>query len=162
MNKAEIIEFKLQPALKECSQHLLRLTAAWDEATSFESLQEGVVADLSDEQVRTLDQLVFRFGKLQDAIGTRLLPATLQLVQEWRDNEPFLDKLNRAEKLGILPSVEQWQLLRELRNQTAHEYPDQPELVRANLRRLIASVPVLEDVYKKMAAWTESYVLVRN
>jgi hypothetical protein len=51
--------------------------------------------------------LVFGFGRLQDAIGTRLLPAMLQLTQEWRDNEPFIDKLNRAEKLGMLPSAEQ-------------------------------------------------------
>ncbi|WP_137890796.1 hypothetical protein [Ramlibacter sp. 2FC] len=107
---------------------------------------------MGDDQVRTLDQLVFRFGRLQDAMGTRLLPALLQLTQEWRDDEPFLDKLNRAEKLGMLPSAEQWQLLRELLNQTAHEYPSQPELVRANLRRLVAQVPTLEQAHAQLAA----------
>ena len=80
------------------------------------------------------------------------------MIQEWYDNEPFLDKLNRAEKLKILPSVEQWQILRELRNQTAHEYPDQPELVRANLRRLIVSVPVLEETLIQFKTWIESYL----
>jgi len=35
----------------------------------------------------------------------------LQLTQEWHDSEPFIDKLNRAEKLGMLPSAEQWQML---------------------------------------------------
>ncbi|MBW2187698.1 MAG: hypothetical protein JRG71_15340, partial [Deltaproteobacteria bacterium] len=84
------------------------------------------------------------------------IPATLQLVQEWKDHEPFLDKLNRAEKLGILPSVEQWQLLRELRNQTAHEYPDQPERVRANLRMLIAQVLVLEKAHQQIINWVKS------
>ena len=158
MNRTEIVELKLRPALKECGLHRMRLHAAWEEAATFGPLKEPSVAEFTEEQVRTLDQLLFRFGKLQDAIGTRLLPATLQLVQEWRDNEPFLDKLNRAEKLGILPSVEQWQLLRELRNQTAHEYPDQPELVRANLRRLVASVPVLEEAHKQLAEFAESYI----
>jgi hypothetical protein len=95
--------------------------------------------------------LVFRFGRLQDAIGTRLLPAMLQLTQEWRDNEPFIDKLNRAEKLGMLPSAEQWQLLRELRNQSAHEYPAQPELVLLNLSRLVAHVPMLEQACDQLA-----------
>lgn len=153
MNRQEIIDLKLNPALKECEQHRLRLHGAWQEATLFEPIKGLSAGDFTDEQVRTLDQLIFRFGKLQDAIGTRLLPAILQLVQEWHDNEPFLDKLNRAEKLGILPSVEQWQLLRELRNQTAHEYPDQPELVRANLRRLISSVPVLVAAHKQLVDW---------
>ena len=36
----------------------------------------------------------------------------------------------------VLPSAEQWHLLRELRNQTAHEYPEKPELVLANLSHL--------------------------
>ena len=33
---------------------------------------------------------------------------------------------------------------RELRNQTAHEYPLQPEIVQLNLRRLAQHVPDLE------------------
>ena len=158
MNSLDIIELKLHPALKECQQHQLRLHAAWEEATTFSPLEKDSTEELTDDQVRTLDQLLFRFGKLQDTIGTRLLPATLQLIQEWYDNEPFLDKLNRAEKLKLLPSVEQWQILRELRNQTAHEYPDQPELVRANLRRLIVSVPVLEETFIQFKTWIESYL----
>lgn len=153
MTPQDIIAFKLQPALEECVMHRQRLHQAWLEASAFAALKEAAVTlPLSDEQVRTLDQLVFRFGRLQDAMGTRLLPALLQLTQEWHDDEPFLDKLNRAEKLGMLPSAEHWQLLRELRNQTAHEYPSQPELVRANLRRLVAQVPLLEQAHAQLAA----------
>ncbi len=153
MNRDEIISFKLKPALEECELHQRRLHNAWQEAVTFEPLQTGLMGELTEDQIKTLDQLLFRFGKLQDAIGTRLLPATLQLVEEWRDNEPFLDKLNRAEKLGILSSVEQWQLLRELRNQTAHEYPNQPEMVKANLARLLAQVPVLEEIHQRITEW---------
>jgi len=120
--------------------------------------KDGCSAEFSEVLVRILDQLLFRFGKLQDAIGTRFLPAILQLLKEWRDNEPFLDKLNRAEKLGILPSVDQWQQLRELRNLTAYEYPDQPELVQANLRRLIASVPAPESAHRQLADCAKSYI----
>ncbi len=159
MNNQEIITLKLQPALRECELHQLRLNNAWKEAVTFKALKENSEIELTEEQIRTLDQLLFRFSKLQDAIGTRLLPAALQLVQEWRDNEPFLDKLNRAEKLNILPSVDQWQLLRELRNQTAHEYPDQPDIVRSNLRQLITNVPVLEKATNQIVAWSQSQML---
>ncbi len=31
-----------------------------------------------------------------------------------QENEAFLDKLNRAEKLGLLYSVDQWQRLRRV------------------------------------------------
>ncbi len=151
MTDQEIVAFKLVPAMKECESHRARLNSAWGEAAEFPQLREGATDPLAESQIRTLDQLVFRFGKLQDAIGTRLLPAMLQLLQEWRDDEPFLDKLNRAEKLGMLASVEQWQWLRELRNQTAHEYPDNPALVLENLRRLVAHVPMLLALHLHLA-----------
>ena len=89
----------------------------------------------------------------------RLLPAALKLVQEWQDNEPFLDKLNRAEKMGMLPSVEQWQLLRELRNRTAHEYPDEPEIALSALRLLIAKVPVLKEAHSRIVSWNQTRIL---
>lgn len=152
MNQQAIIELKLLPALRECALHQARMSSAWVEAVDFSSLREGATDVLTEEEIRTLDQLVFRFGKLQDAIGTRLLPAMLQLVQEWQEGEPFLDKLNRAEKLGMLSSVEQWLWLRELRNQTAHEYPDNPAVMIENLRRLVAHVPALVAVYQHLAA----------
>ncbi len=151
MTPAEIIAFKLVPALAECASHLSRLQSAWLEAVDFPALQDGAKTTLTDSEIRTLDQLVFRFGKLQDAIATRLLAATLHVMQEWRDNEPFMDKLNRAEKLNILPSVDRWQLLRELRNQTAHEYSDNPALMLENLRRLVAHVPMLVALHEHLA-----------
>ena len=83
MNRQELMQFKLKPALKECALHQAHLQSAWREAVAFPALQtEAKDIDLTDSQIRTLDQLIFRFGKLQDAIGTRLLPALLQLLQE--------------------------------------------------------------------------------
>lgn len=151
MNSEETVGYKLHAALRECAMHQTRLHEAWLEAVDFPAMRRQGVGGLTPGEVRVLDQLVYRFGRLQDALGVRLLPALLQRVQEWRDHEPFLDKLNRAEKLGMLPSVEQWQRLRELRNQTAHEYPDQPEVVLANLRRLVEQVPVLEQAHQVLA-----------
>lgn len=153
MRSAEIIEYKLQPALDECRLHQKRLHQAWLEASQFEVFASHMVNPslvLTEDQVRTTDQLVFRFGRLQDTMDARLLPALLQLTQEWFYSEAFIDKVNRAEKLGMIPSAEQWLMLRELRNQTAHEYPAQPELVIANLKRLISSLPQLEQAFEQL------------
>ena len=159
MQNNEIVLYKLQPALDECRLHQARLHQAWLEAKDFEAfLSETLHAQLSDPQVRVCDQLVFRFGRLQDAMGTRLLPALMQLTQEWQETEAFIDKLNRAEKLGMIPAAEQWQKLRELRNQSAHEYPGQPELLIANLRRLVESVPLLEQALGKLQQYASQRV----
>ena len=145
------------PALKECEQHQLHLQSAWREAIDYPAFQQNSPdLSLNAAQIRTLDQLLFRFGKLQDAISTRLLPALLQILQEWQDNEAFLDKLNRAEKIGLIPSVEQWQNLREIRNQTTHEYPDNPELTLIGLRKLVENVPVLLALYLQLKTTAET------
>jgi uncharacterized protein with HEPN domain len=47
-----------------------------------------------------------------------------------------VQKLQRLERLGAVPSVEQWKLLREVRNALAHEYPDHPALQAAAWTRL--------------------------
>ena len=144
-----ILHDKLEPALQECLLHQRRLHTAWQELLQSRGLESD---KLNEEQVRIADQMVYRFGRLQDAIGTRLLPALLQIMQEWQDNEAWIDKINRAEKLGLLPSAEIWMLLRELRNQTAHEYPLQPEIVQLNLRRLAQHIPDLEAVLAQLQA----------
>jgi len=163
MRSQDIVQLKLLPALAECSQHQQRLHTAWVEASEFDAFKRGMKSsELNDAEVRILDQLVFRFGRLQDAMGSRLLPALLQLAQEWQDNEPFIDKLNRAEKLGMLPSVEQWLTLRELRNQTAHDYPAQAEIVMANLQLLVKHVPVLELAYQRMVTAAQNLTPVAS
>ena len=61
-----------------------------------------------------------RFARLQDTLGDKLLPAWLSAL-----NEPIgaaIDNLDRAEKLGALASVNDWQLVRQLRNQMVLEY----------------------------------------
>lgn len=80
MQTKEIIEFKLQPSLAECALHRQRLHQAWLEASEFDAFKQASPAPLSDGEVRTLDQLVFRFGRLRDAMGAQLLPALLQLI----------------------------------------------------------------------------------
>ncbi|MBF0610185.1 MAG: hypothetical protein G8345_00125 [Magnetococcales bacterium] len=101
-------------------------------------------------EVQVLDQVVYRFGRLQDALATRLLPATLHLLAEWQESEPFLDKLHRAEKLTIIPSAEEWAVFREVRNQISHEYPDQSEKVLQNLQYLVSLTPGLLALHQHM------------
>ena len=60
-----------------------------------------------------------------------------------------LNRLNRAEKRGVIDSVEQWREIRELRNQIAHEYvlSDLRELFEAAIRVtpvLLETVATLE------------------
>lgn len=146
MNPAD----KLAAALWEADRHVETLTEAlaeWDRApvSSWEALE----ADRG--RVRLVDQLLFRFMKLQDAVGERLVPATLAVLDEPFEDWAMRDRLNRLEKLGYL-DVDRWLAWREVRNRLAHEYPDHPELRFAALLAAIDAARALAALYTEWRA----------
>ena len=74
----------------------------------------------NDEHSEMLDAFVSRYGRLQDTLGDKLLPAMLRATLEKTGSQ--LDNLLRAEKLGWVESTQIWIELRELRNHLVHEY----------------------------------------
>lgn len=79
---------------------------------------------LSKADRRLLDQFAYRYTRLQDDMGAKLMPAVLRALQEDTPSLSMLDRLNRLEQLGWLPSAEEWGDLRRVRNEFAHDYPD--------------------------------------
>ena len=88
------------------------------------SLVAENLASLAKEDRRLLDQFAYRYTRLQDDMGARLMPAGLRALGEEISALPVLDRLNRLEQLGWLPSAEEWASLRRIRNEFAHDYPD--------------------------------------
>jgi len=91
--------------------------------------------DRNPQQSEMLDAFVARFGRLQDTIGDKLLPAILKLNLEPVGSQ--LDNLFRAEKLGWIDSADQWIELRGLRNSLVHEYMTSPEKLLFALKKVI-------------------------
>jgi len=73
-----------------------------------------------EEFAEQLEAFSSRFCRLQDTIGDKLLPAWLAILNE--KTKVSIDNFDKAEKLGVLPSVDTWLELRQLRNQMIHEY----------------------------------------
>ncbi len=162
MNPGEVIELRLLPAMRECERHLERLRYAVSRGAAMFPMSAEAYLALRDSDVAVLDQMLFRFGKLQDAIGQRVLPAILLAGQEWQDSETFLDKLNRLEKLGAIPSALDWIKLRDLRNNAMHEYPDEPEVNAANLNAVFASIGKLETHLNCAREYAENHFPLRG
>jgi hypothetical protein len=116
------------------------------------------VLDIKASELRILDQMAYRFSKLQDSVGEKMLPLLLEFAQEpLSSTATFAEKLQRLEKIGAIPSAEQWRLLREMRNQLAHEYPDLPAIKAAVLNRFLDSVAQLESFWKHAEQWGISH-----
>lgn len=65
-----------------------------------------------------------KFNRFQDTIGDKLLPRILDWVAE--PVGPFIDNLDRAERLAWISAADHWMQARRLRNRSVHEYVDDP------------------------------------
>jgi hypothetical protein len=136
----------LATAVWEGDRHLSVLEQAlrdWQRAPAADLAELDADAD----KLRVLDQLLFRFTKLQDAMGTRLVPATLAALSEPFEDWPMIDRLNRLEKLGFL-DADAWLRWRQIRNQLSHEYPERPETRFAALAAAVTAAGELAQAYR--------------
>ena len=122
MNQSELNDSIIQ-TFETCALHLKRMEFAKSRVAAFFPLSIINYYELDDETIGFLDQYIFRFSKLQDTMGSRLFPQTLEALVEPVADQAFIDILNRLEKLGILDSALSWVQLRKVRYDIAHEYP---------------------------------------
>ncbi len=141
----------LQEAWRQCDRHMHHMLHALAALRGSLPLSPQSAATLDDEAVQDWDQFILRFTKLQDAMGARLFPAVLACLQEPYEDRPMLDKLNRLEKLGYLGSVEQWNVLRAIRNRFAHDYPQDDAMRAAYLNEAVQAVPLLQELLARVA-----------
>ena len=82
----------------------------------------------SDEAfAQTVEAFVSRFSRLQDTIADKLIPVWLMLMGEKLG--AAIDNLDKAEKLGVLHSADEWLEIRQLRNLMVHEYIESVEIL---------------------------------
>ena len=137
---------RLTTSLLKCRIHLQRLQYAVRQTERFFPLDREKYQLLDDARIGNIDQLVFRFTKLQDELGTNTFRYLLVYLQEDIIDKPFRDILNRLERLKIIDSSDTWLALCELRNDLAHEYPMMLEETIDKLNHLFAQLPVLENI----------------
>ncbi|MGD9583385.1 MAG: hypothetical protein AB7V26_06915 [Lysobacterales bacterium] len=141
------LKFLARVVRKE-SQHL----ASTDQrlfADAF-NLDRASELDHDPDLAERVEAVVGRFGRLQDTLGDKLLPALLSALGE--KASASIDNLDRAERLGLMPSVEQWMTIRNLRNKMVHEYVEDPAVLVGALQSGHAFVLELIATGERMLA----------
>ena len=146
------INERLQREFEVCDKHILRINEALEELSSTLPLTIENYAQLNSEQIRCIDQFIFRFSKLQDAMGTKIFRYILEYLDEDVTSLPMRDILNRLEKYKFLPDANEWIYIRELRNEIAHDYPLMENDVVHILNELFSKVDVMYSIYDKLKA----------
>lgn len=116
-------QLALQHIQVVCQGHAAALSEALQDM-QLRALGADDYNHMSKSDRRLLDQFAYRYTRLQDDMGTRLMPAVLKALGE--DIAPLsaIDRFTRLEQLGWLSTVEEWLTLRQIRNQFSHDYPD--------------------------------------
>ena len=151
-----VYQEKVEKSLEECVKHLRRMNWAHERMSPSMPLTACTYVELSEETVGYIDQYLFRFSKLQDALGNKLFRAILLFLGEDIENRPFTDILNRLEKLELIPSRDEWLALRSVRNELSHEYEDNPEEMSEILNEIFAMKTTLESYYHTIASYYEN------
>jgi len=149
----ELIREKLEKILYECDKHILRINSASAKMKSYMPLNKDRYLNLTDDEIESIDQFLFRFSKLQDAIGEKLFKTILLYLEEKIENKPFIDILNRLEKLELLNDVTVWRELRNDRNDLAHNYEDDPDEASEVINKLYNKRNVLINIYQKIKSY---------
>lgn len=123
--------------LQVCALHVDRIEKALAEIMLFLPLTKEKIEHFSVQELAITELLTSRFAKLQDAMGEKLFPLYLTYLGEDIVSKSFIDRLNRLEKLGIIPASNRWFQYRRARNAIAHEYPDSIEMTLSNLNEVL-------------------------
>ncbi len=141
-----MIQAQLEKLLREANLHQHRLSRAANKMAEFMPLTSERYTLLTEDEIEHIDQFLFRFAKLQDVIGQRLFKTLLIYLQEGDVGSwPFIDVLNRLEKIGVLEDKAIWLELRQIRNHIAHQYEE-------NIDDIVKSLNTIYTKYQQLTA----------
>ncbi len=144
---SERLLFLSRVVTKEC-QHLVDTDRRLFEHPLTQEL--ALVISTDPVLAERLEAFVSRFGRLQDTLGDKLLPTLLTALAETPG--AAIDNLDKAEKLGLIQSADQWMDMHRLRNQMVHEYIEDMLVLSSALRTGHDFVPRLMDTTQRCVA----------
>ncbi len=102
---------------------------------------------LSPDQHESLAAFRVRFSEFQEHLGKTMRSVA---IEEEQDVERFGAVLAFMERLRVIDSVEQWKLIRELRNAVNHEYEDDAARLAEFFELMAKETPTLFDYFDRL------------
>ena len=144
-----MINLRMEKLIAECDKHVQRMSHAYTKMALFMPLDINRYQQLLDDEVEHIDQFLFRFAKLQDAMGEKLFILMLEFLKEENPkSKPFIDTFIRLEQIGLLEDKNTWLELRKISNNIGHQYEDDPKQASEALYSIYAVRPTLESIFQ--------------
>ena len=132
------LQFLTRVVRKECAH--LAITNNRLFKTPF-TKEQAAQLETNTDLAEQVDAFVSRFSRLQDTLGDKLLPLLLTSLGEKTNS--MIDNLDRAERLRLIQSTDEWLAMRNLRNQMIHEYVEDLTILTNALQTAHTLVPTL-------------------
>jgi len=143
-------EHTFKEKLYECNRHREKILDAKEFLDDVFPLDMEKYPHISKIESSFIDQLIYRFSKLQDTLGESVFKGVLILSKENVKKMTFLDILNRLEELEVMEK-DKWIALREIRNEATHEYSFNQQEVVNSINLIYLKADELLEIYQNVA-----------
>jgi len=126
-------------------------------------LEENLLGNLDTDDfeiVKVIDTFIYRFIKLQNYLGQKLFKNFLRVIGEDYENLSFIDILDNLKKLGIIFSAEEWIEIRKLRDKITHEYPDELEYIKEEIKLALQKIDLFINTLKNISNYVKDRGLI--
>ncbi len=113
----------------------------------------GVKIGFTYEELESFEALTSRFARLSDIIIQKIL--RFFDVLDLEEAGTVRDRINRAEKKGVVESADDFIKIRILRNEIAHEY--KPETIYDIFEQVMDLAPVLLKSVDSLLLYSKKY-----
>ncbi len=143
----------LDEGLRQIEKGLARLESSYQSCT-----QLNLTEEVSDDELKELESLSARFARVVDLFTHKVLKTFYIVTGE--ELLTFNDRINFAEKIGLIGSAREWIVIRSVRNQIVHDYVEE-DLVLHHEQILDLSKVVDTDM-KTFVDYVREKVLTEN
>ncbi|MBU0967467.1 MAG: hypothetical protein KKA54_13925 [Proteobacteria bacterium] len=143
------------PAEENLKQLLKDLERAQDAlGYSYEKCRKIQMSDgLSYDEMESFEALTSRFARLSDIITQKVIRAFD--ILDLDDDGTVRDRINRAEKKGIIERADDFIDIRILRNEIAHEY--KTEAIYSIFSKVLELTPILIKSMDSIMIYAKKY-----
>jgi hypothetical protein len=118
-------------------------------------LKIGIKASYTYEELDRIESFTSRFARLSDILTQKLFRLIARI--ELEDSGTVRDRINQAEKRGLIDDADIFAQIRILRNDIAHEY--MPEATKEIYRKALTLTPHLLDGVKRTRRYAEKLLV---
>ena len=120
-------------------------------------LTMGKLSVLSDADMEVMDAFIYRYGSLVANIQDAIFKSIGEIEQEPVNTMSNRDKSNLMERLGALPSAEEFSSIAYIRNKLMHDYPEEAQKQLDRMNFIAIESPRLVEIFLGISKYAEKF-----